>query len=1010
MQDASTNKQDASTQDAQDANAAGAQGAQDANAAGTQDAQDVNAAGAQGAQDAGAQGAAGSGTRKVIVIDGNSLMHRAFHAVPPYMRSPDGRPTNACFGFISMLLHIIEAATPDAIICAFDKGVPAFRMEALESYKAQRPPTDPDLKAQFPMIQDLLSAMNIPIVQLQDWEGDDIIGTLGHMGDALGYNSLLVTGDRDAFQLATDLTQIVATKTGVTDIKLYGPAEVQERYGVRPEQVADFIALRGDTSDNIPGLPGVGEKTAAKLLQQYGTLEGIVAHKDELKPKVQQALEENETQVFNGRIVATIRCDVPIDLDLAAVRFPDFAEEPVREVFGELGIRAHIPKILSLISAGDEPISAFEREVKVPPLVAEGEKDAFIARIVAAVPAAGKTASPASASAPHEAETSAAASAAEDAGDIPDDAWVAALIDESGEATLFDDGVRLIVATAEGRAEFPSDRIAPVLAQLVGKVPLVTMDAKALLHAVAPVDSSKEALVEPLDVDLTRLYDVSLAAYLLDSTRSTYAVGQLVERYLKSSLPAEDEDQPASHVAAAALRALRGPMTSALAKDGSLELFRTIEMPLVPVLVQMERTGVCLDVPRLKGFSKAMEDQLETLTGSIYAAAGEEFNISSPKQLGEVLFVKLGLKGTKKTQKGFSTDASVLEKLADEHPLPGLVLEYRELSKLKSTYLDTLPNELKDDHRLHTTFNQTVTATGRLSSSDPNLQNIPVRTDLGREIRTAFIAAPPEAGSRRAGDAANAANAAASAAGHAASNAAADAADAAAWKFVSADYSQIELRLLAHLSGDEGLIEAFAEGRDFHAATASRIFDIPIDELPPEVRRRAKAVNFGIVYGQQAFGLARSLGISFQDAQEMIDRYFAAYPQVRIYLDGLVKDATDTGYAITMFGRKRHVPELHASKPMQREAAKRVAMNHPMQGSAADIIKLAMIEVARRLRTEGFRAELVLQVHDELDFNCPADELERLEKMVEDVMENVVELKVPLVVSCESGENWAVAH
>lgn len=923
--------------------------------------------------------------KKIIVIDGNSLMHRAFHAVPPYMRSPDDQPTNACFGFMSMLLSLIEQAGPDAVICAFDKGVPAFRLEALESYKAQRPLTDPDLKVQFPMIQTLLESMNIPIVQLQDWEGDDIIGTLGRMGGEKGFRMLLVTGDRDAFQLASAHTSIVVTKKGVTDIAIMGPDEVRERYGVSPAQVPDFIALRGDPSDNIPGLPGVGEKTAAKLLQQYGSIEGIVEHRDELKPKQAASLDENMVQIMNGRVVATIQTDVPIDLDLDALHFPDYEEEPVRDAFGALGIRAHIPKILQLISQDGAAVSAFDAQVKVPPRVGEGGEEAFIDRIVEQAKAAAANPAPAAMPAPDAAPVPAAA-----------DRWVAVVVDESGEATLFDDNRRLVVATAEGCATLPSEDIAPTVARLLQNACVVALDAKALLHVVAPVDSSEPALVDPYGIDLARLFDVDLAAYLLDSTRSSYGVGHLVERYLKSGLPEPDDDTSEAQVEAAALLALVPALTEALDHDGSLELYRRVEMPLVPVLVAMERTGVCLDVPRLKSLASEMQDHLDGLTSQIYDAAGEEFNISSPKQLGAILFDKLGLKGTKKTQKGYSTDASVLEKLADEHPLPGLVLEYREFSKLKSTYLDTLPNMLLGDRRLHTTFNQTVTATGRLSSSDPNLQNIPVRTDLGLQIRTGFIAGPRA-------DATGLATSVAS------TNAAIPSA-AGAWQFVSADYSQIELRLLAHLSGDEGLIDAFAAGRDFHAATASRIFDIPVEGMPPEVRRRAKAVNFGIVYGQQAFGLARSLGIPFAEAQEMIDRYFAAYPAVRTYLDGLVEEATDTGYAITMFGRKRHVPELHASRSMQREAAKRVAMNHPMQGSAADIIKLAMIEVARRLRSAGFDAELQLQVHDELDFNCPVDELGRLEKMVTDVMEHVVELKVPLLVSCEHGDNWAVAH
>jgi len=888
-----------------------------------------------------------------IVIDGNSLMHRAFHAVPFYMTAPDGRSTNACFGFMSMLLKLIEEYHPDAVICAFDQGVPEFRLKALESYKAQRPPTDPLLKEQFPMIQELLTSMNIPIVQMQDWEGDDIIGTLGRRGEEAGYRMYLVTGDRDAFQLASTGVSIIATRVGVSDVMVYGPDEVCERYGVGPELVPDYIALKGDPSDNIPGLPGVGEKTATKLLQLYGSLEGIIAHKDELKPKMQESLNEHENELFNGRIVATISRDVPIELDLTDLCFPCFEEAPVRAAFGTLGIRAQLPKILKLISGEDTEIGRFEERVSLPARVAKDAQEAFLEEIRSAA---------------RRGETQP----------------VALVIDSDGEVTLFDDNHRLIVATPDGCAEFVGDRIAEVVATLLHEVSVVTFDAKILLREVVPLDSSLPALIDPLTLDCTRIFDVSLAAYLLESTRASYTIQHLAERYLKRDLPSPDDTVSAAHIEAAALLALHGSLEEALTEDGSLDCYRDIDMPLIPVLVNMERTGVFLDVPRVHALASHMHDQLEDLTRQIHELAGTEFNIASPKQLATILFEKLMLPTQKKTQRGYSTDASVLEDLSLLHPLPRLVLEYRELSKLKSTYLDTLPTMLADDHRLHTTFNQTITATGRLSSSDPNLQNIPVRSALGREIRTAFVAGSPTAHGEKV--------------------------DGEEWRFVSADYSQIELRLLADLSGDEGLITAFTEGRDFHAATASRIFNIPIDELPPEIRNRAKAVNFGIVYGQQAFGLSSSLSISFKEAQDMIDRYFKAYPQVRRYLDHLIDEAQTTGYAVTMFGRKRRVPELHASKPAQREAGKRVAMNHPLQGTAADIIKLAMIEVQRRLRDEGFRAEFMLQVHDELDFNCPVSELDRLEKMVTTVMENVVTLKVPLAVSCSSGENWAEAH
>ena len=891
----------------------------------------------------------------LAVIDGNSLMHRAFHAIGTPMSAPDGRPTNACFGFMAMLLKFIEDFKPNAIICAFDAGKPAFRMEALSQYKAQRPPMDPGLKAQFPMMEKLLEAMNIPVVRIQGWEGDDILGTLAKEGEAENKEVLLITGDKDAFQLATDHVNIVSTKKGITDVVVYDPDAVFERYGVTPEQVPDFLGLKGDPSDNIPGVAGIGEKGAAKLLQQYGSIEGIYDHIDSIKGKIADNLRENKQSAYDSRVVATISDDVPIDLDVSSISFPDFDPARVREAFGELHLNQHMNKLLELGK------KATEAGQEAEAFVAEGSNHRFMG-------AAGSDAiaicSP--------------VLIGEDGAKLVDDAMAAqehlgVWVDEGAGPSLFGESHTLYVACSAGVAHIDDDKIDDVLARLVESAHMVCLDAKSVLRIVYPNDSGKPATLDMGAFAPERVFDLSLASYLLDSQRKDFSVEALCNEYLRQGIPDADSEHDAAAMRAASVLALESVLTKALDDDGSRRCFDTIEMPLLEVLMRMERTGVDLDTEVLDDLAASTGAQIEDIKHGIYREAGEEFNVDSPKQLGVILFEKLKLPAGKKTKTGYSTDAKTLERLRSQHALPDLVLEYRELAKMKSTYIDALPRLLGDDGRLHTNFNQTVTATGRLSSSDPNLQNIPVRTEFGRQIRAAFI--PKDPGE----------------------------------VFLSADYSQIELRLLAHLSGDAGLVAAFSDGRDFHAATAARVFDVPIDEVTSQMRTRAKAVNFGIVYGQQAFGLAQSLGISFKEAQGMIDRYFDAYPRVREYLDDTVQFARDHGFVTTMFGRKRHIPEISSTNANLRSFGERTAMNHPMQGTAADIIKLAMIETSRRLEAGDFHARLCLQVHDELDFEVARDQADALGKMVEDVMEHVVSLDVPMDVSVSVGETWADA-
>lgn len=910
--------------------------------------------------------------RTFAVIDGNSLMHRAFHAVPPTMNAPDGRPTNAIFGFLNMFLKMIDAFNPDGVVVAFDKGKPRVRMEMLPQYKAQRPPMDPDLHAQFPMIKELLGALNVPILQSEGWEGDDILGTMARLGEEAGCDMLLVTGDRDMYQLVTEHVNVVSTRKGLSDVAIMTPESVDDLYhGITPALVPDFYGLKGDTSDNIPGVPGIGPKKASALIAQYGSLDEVIAHADEVKGKMGESLRAHIDDALLSRKVATIRTDAPVELDFDETSFPAFSADEVSAALGALGITAMQNRFLSLIG-GEGGAAATASTFEIPPVMraAAGDAEAL------------------------------AAAAAEVARAIEAGEWIAAVVDDDKEeGALFGLTRTLWLATSKGLLaleegdgsttavvdgfNFAHGVITGVLARLFMEGRVASPDTKALLHELSPIDSSEPELMDPLVVDSTRIFDTVVAAYLLDSDRSEFDEAYLADTYLQMALPAargaegagEDAPAPAARTAALTL-ALVAPLRDRMARENAANVFDGIEMPLVPVLAKMERAGMLVDPDRLRNLSEGLATQITEVERSIRDLAGDEtFNIGSPMQLSHVLFDVMGLptKGLKKTKRGYySTNAKVLSDLARDHEIVRLILDWREKSKIKSTYLDTLGPLRRGDGRVHTTYNQTITATGRLSSSDPNLQNIPTRSELGRTVKTAFSAGEGSV-------------------------------------FLAVDYSQIELRLLAHLSGDEHLVRAFNEGEDFHAETAARVFGVPVSEVTPDLRSRAKAVNFGIVYGQQAYGLSQSLHISMAEARDMIDRYYEAYPGVRTFLDNVVARAKQTGYAETMYGRRRHIPELKAKNPQLRGFGERTAMNHPMQGTAADIIKIAMARVSRRLEEEGFAAHMILQVHDELDFECPVDEVERLTAMVQDVMEHVVDLRVPLIAEASTGVTWADA-
>lgn len=895
--------------------------------------------------------------RTIAVIDGNSLMHRAYHAVMAPMTAPDGTPTNAIFGFMQMFLKFAEESPFDALVCAFDVSKPTHRIEELKQYKAQRPPMDEELHVQFPLIYELLDAMNIPQVKVPGWEGDDILGTIAARDEAHGWNTLILSGDKDVCQLASNQTKIVTTKKGVSNVVVSGPDEVFANYGVTPEQFPDFLGLMGDKVDNIPGVPGIGPKSAAKLLQKFGSMEGIYENVDQLKGKQKEHIVDHKDDAFLSRKVATIKRDLDFDLDLDHISFPDFDQVKVNEAFGKLNLRSQLVRVLAL--ANSEPVPSNETLNLDYKNALSGD---MAQKFVDAAIREGSLAGVACA--------------------------------EDRQASLLGGGFYLAVNTKGGHAVLEGDYARDALARIIGACDVACMDAKHVIEKVYPADSSLNARLETDNLFSAKLHDISLAAYILNSSVSHYSVGALAEKYLGGMLPKPgvydpaDKKSPAKKdgvfdvpvieemlsIEAACMRKLVDPMKKKLQDDGLWDVYSTIDLPLVPVLAHMERTGAALDVDHLKEIGTYAQNEIDTLKQKIFDLAGEEFNVDSPAQVSHVLFDVLKLPHGKKTKSGYSTAAKVLQQLSSKSDVPGLILQYREFSKIKGTYIDALPKMRKGDGYLHTSFNQTITTTGRLSSSDPNLQNIPVRSEFGRHIRTCFIPLHKDC------------------------------------VFVSGDYSQVELRILAHLSGDKHLISAFKSGADFHTATAARVFNMKPEDVTPELRSKAKAVNFGIVYGQQAYGLSQSLHIPFQEAQEMIDRYFEVYPQVKTFLEKIVSDAYDKGYVQTMYGRRRYIPELKSTNRQQRMFGERTAMNHPMQGSAADIIKIAMNGVQRKLIKEYPHVQLMLQVHDELDLSVPRDQVDEVGEMLADEMNHAATLKVPLIAEISHGANWAEAH
>ena len=850
---------------------------------------------------------------KLMILDGNSIVNRAFYGVR-MLTAPDGTPTNGVYGFVAILQKLLDEQRPDSVCVAFDVHAPTFRHEAFADYKAQRRPMPDDLVKQMPVLKDVLDAMGIRRYECAGWEADDILGTAGKKCEDAGWDCLIVTGDKDSFQLITDTTHVfhVKSRMGQTETQEYTPEVFRAEYGFDPAHIVDLKALMGDPSDNIPGVPGVGEKTAMDLIQRYTTIERIYDGLDTLDVRdgVRKKLAEGRDSAFQSYRLATISREAPVDFAPEANLWQRTASPALYELFHRLGFNKFIDK-WGLTAGAEAAAAAKSAELPETDVTAE------------TLP-----------------QFRAALAAADYAAVLPADGL---------DGLEVCDGRQVWRLNWSAVGEGYNDLLRALFSPEVKKV---SQNIKDLMNLLLAEKLPAEGFV----------FDTALAAYLLESTESDYSPQRLSVRYLGEE----------KHGAEALWRLY--PVLDKAVRDGGMrKLLYDIELPLCRVLADMERVGFLVDKMALYDYGAGMTGTIDALQKTIWARAGREFNINSPKQLGEVLYDDLQLPSGKKTKTGWSTNADVLEKLQGKHPIIRDILDYRTLTKLKSTYADGLLKVISPDGRIHTSFQMTVTATGRLSSTEPNLQNIPVRSELGGEIRKMFTAGPGNL-------------------------------------LVDADYSQIELRLLAHISGDKAMREAFLSGMDFHTVTASQVFGVPVEAVTPLLRGRAKAVNFGIVYGISPWSLGNDIGVSTTEAKAYMDAYYEKYSGVRAYMDGIIEKAKRDGYVETLYGRRRSLPELKSSNFAQRSFGERVALNMPIQGTAADITKLAMVHVAARLRREGLAAQLILQVHDELIVECPAAEAETVKKLLEEEMENVVHLAVPLPAEAKSGVTWAQAH
>ncbi|WP_445798156.1 DNA polymerase I [Weizmannia sp. FSL W8-1119] len=870
--------------------------------------------------------------KKLILIDGNSIAYRAFFALP-LLNNDKGIHTNAVYGFTMMLTKILEEEKPTHILVAFDAGKTTFRHETYSEYKGTRQKTPPELSEQFPLIRELLDAHGIERYELENYEADDIIGTLSKKAEEEGFTVKVISGDKDMTQLVSPKTTVMITRKGITDMEAYTPAHVEEKYGLKPHQIIDMKGLMGDSSDNIPGVPGIGEKTAIKLLKQFPTVEELLSHIGEVSgKKLQEKLEAHKEQALMSKELATIHRDIPLSISIEQTAYKHADPEKLRHLYQELGFKSMLEKMGGGARTEEKPaleaisfsiaeditdnlfadVSSFYVEIldenyhtgEIIGFGLKNEKGLFFLR-------------------------------AEEA--LASEAFKRWVEDESKIKHVYD-AKRSIVALRRYGMELRGTRF----------------DLLLVSYLLNPSDTVEDF------ASVAKTHDYGN----VETDEAVYGKGA------KRKLPGEK--RYAEHISrkAEAIDALCEPCTKALKDNGQLELFEQLELPLSLILADMEYIGVKVDTDRLKEMGEEFKLRLHEIEQRIYSMAGTEFNINSPKQLGAILFEKMGLPVIKKTKTGYSTSADVLEKLEPAHEIVREILHYRQLGKLQSTYIEGLLKVVHRDGKVHTRFNQALTQTGRLSSTDPNLQNIPIRMEEGRKIRQAFV--PSEEG----------------------------------WLIFSSDYSQVELRVLAHISGDEKLIEAFREGMDIHTKTAMEVFHVKAEEVTPEMRRQAKAVNFGIVYGISDYGLSQNLGITRKEAGEFIKRYFASYPRVKEYMDETVREAKQKGYVSTLLKRRRYLPEITSRNFNLRSFAERTAMNTPIQGSAADIIKKAMIDMAKRLKKEKLRARLLLQVHDELIFEAPEEEIEVLKEIVPEVMEHAVDLAAPLKVDSAYGPTW----
>lgn len=890
---------------------------------------------------------------KLVLIDGNSIVNRAFYGVPD-LTNKEGLHTNAIYGFLNILIKVIEEESPTHLLVAFDVKAPTFRHEMFEEYKGTRKPMPDDLREQIPVLKEVLSAMNIQMKEQEGIEADDILGTMAKSGEGNGMDVCVVSGDRDLLQLATDKIKIRIPKTkgGKTIVEDYYRSQVIEKYGVTPEQIVDLKGLMGDTSDNIPGVPGVGEKTAVKILTLFGTVEQAIEHVEDITPnRAREAVKNNTKLALLSKKLAAIKTDCKLGVKMEDCLVGNIFTEEAYTVIKRLEFKSMMARFQSDTGANlslEKKFHILKKKEEFESLIGQcGKGTVLSVKIMARSKA--------------------------EQGQEPD-----------GQLSLFvQEEERMAAAVFAVSEEEVLYCPAGVVTEAYVKEQLAVLEEKGVLFVTNDLKSQLEYLPE---MDAKQAFDTGLAAYLANPIQKGFLEEDIALEYAGVTMPLyqqvfgkksfyeaskEAPDDFARYACYCALTSFLAykPLERKLKQMRSYELFAEIEMPLVFTLYRMEREGIAVKREALREYGEKLGERIDVLQKEIYEMAGEEFNINSPKQLGVILFEKLRMPYGKKTKTGYSTSAEVLEKLRFESPIVEMILEYRQLTKLKSTYADGLSADIDMDGRIRSTFNQTITATGRLSSTEPNLQNIPIRMELGRQIRKVFV---PKDG----------------------------------FVFLDADYSQIELRVLAHMSGDERLIEAYRENADVHRTTAALVFHVPYEEVTELQRRNAKAVNFGIVYGISGFGLSRDLNITKKQAEQYIADYFETYPNVKAYMDSLVEMGKKKGYVTSMFGRRRPIPELESKNFMQRQFGERIAMNSPIQGTAADIIKIAMIHVDEKLREKKLASRLILQIHDELLIETREDEIEEVKQILEHEMASAADLQVPLIAEVKQGGNW----